>query len=330
MIKKVSLLMLISLLTLNISNHAVTLFASSDKQQFIDAIKSFENVLKLKEKGSLLTRNLQTEKVEWNKALDAIKGYVELNANQYLEKFNSLRNLSDQLFNKLSANYATNVSGKTSFDVIAMDKIFNASPRISILSTDAVSAYNDLSKTVIAALPKTKAVRAVLAQLGLTLSNICTKIKNDLLPISQQLLNAIEAGNAEQVQTLISAGANPNLVEKNGETPLQVAVIKGSTAIVTILIKAGAHPFAENKIGLTSFDLTKSIRNSEQQKNMMRILALTGIEGDVECPICLDDKPKTAIVVLPCGHYICRTCLQGLKELKCPICRKSFKKDNIF
>ena len=63
---------------------------------------------------------------------------------------------------------------------------------------------------------------------------------------------------SEQVATiacLIDAGANINLQDKNGATPLHRAVRTRCAAAVRFLLRAGSDPFLQNKSGSTPFHL---------------------------------------------------------------------------
>jgi hypothetical protein len=51
----------------------------------------------------------------------------------------------------------------------------------------------------------------------------------------------------------------------------------------------------------------------------------------IQCPVCLDSKAVDMHVV-PCGHIVCKECLDHLQQatsnLSCPNCRKQFQKSN--
>ena len=54
------------------------------------------------------------------------------------------------------------------------------------------------------------------------------------------------------VVALIRAGADPNLANKKGVTPISAASHKGNTAIMEVLIEAGATVSALNTSGSTA------------------------------------------------------------------------------
>lgn len=60
--------------------------------------------------------------------------------------------------------------------------------------------------------------------------------------IDEQLFDAVLQGKAEEVNKLIEAGANINLLnDEVGESPIHVATEKGNVDILKILIENGAH-----------------------------------------------------------------------------------------
>ena len=137
-------------------------------------------------------------------------------------------------------------------------------------------------------------------------------------------------GHVEIVKMLLAAGANVNAAKEDGWTPLLVAAHNGHVECVMMLIGSGANPFVKDEEGDTALDLAKQISNPDDRKKMIRMLALKGLEGNLGCPICLDEKPKAEIAVLPCGHYICSECLQELQGLTCPLCRQHFRYEDAY
>ena len=61
-----------------------------------------------------------------------------------------------------------------------------------------------------------------------------------------------DKGDIEKVRKLLQAGANVNLQDKNGETPLYKASRNGYTNIVRLLLDAGANPNIQDNGGQTA------------------------------------------------------------------------------
>ncbi len=63
------------------------------------------------------------------------------------------------------------------------------------------------------------------------------------------LLLAVRAGNLEQVQKLLSSGANPNQKTGTaGNCPLIAASIRGNVAVVQALVNKGANINIQNTV----------------------------------------------------------------------------------
>ena len=67
----------------------------------------------------------------------------------------------------------------------------------------------------------------------------------------------------EVVKVLLAAGANPNLTEDGGGTPLMMAATFGDTEIVKMLLAADANPNVVANIGKTALDAAKETGRSE-------------------------------------------------------------------
>ena len=66
-----------------------------------------------------------------------------------------------------------------------------------------------------------------------------------------ELLEAAKNGDLIKVQTALENGANPNVKDKDGHTPLHLAAFTGHVEIVKILLERGANPNAGNNNGWT-------------------------------------------------------------------------------
>ena len=65
---------------------------------------------------------------------------------------------------------------------------------------------------------------------------------------------AVERGE-ETVKLLLDHGADPNLVNAQGETPLVGASIGIDPAVVRLLVARGADPYIANDLGDNAFDI---------------------------------------------------------------------------
>ncbi|XP_067858834.1 fibronectin type 3 and ankyrin repeat domains protein 1 [Heptranchias perlo] len=66
------------------------------------------------------------------------------------------------------------------------------------------------------------------------------------------------SGNVEIASLLIKAGANVNIQDKMGKTPLMVAVINSYDNLVQLLLKNGADPYVTNEYGTSILEMAKS------------------------------------------------------------------------
>ncbi len=65
------------------------------------------------------------------------------------------------------------------------------------------------------------------------------------------LIAAVRSGRANEVGLLIRRGADPNVRDKQGMTPLHYAAYRGDAACAKALLKGGADPNAKDSIGMT-------------------------------------------------------------------------------
>jgi ankyrin repeat protein len=67
--------------------------------------------------------------------------------------------------------------------------------------------------------------------------------------LQQQLMDAAGWGDAKQVSVLLRAGADPNLTDRDGSTPLYRASVENMADNVRVLLAAGADPNVESGTG---------------------------------------------------------------------------------
>ncbi|XP_067908850.1 fibronectin type 3 and ankyrin repeat domains protein 1 [Heterodontus francisci] len=66
------------------------------------------------------------------------------------------------------------------------------------------------------------------------------------------------SGNVKIASLLIKAGANVNIQDKMGKTPLMVAVLNSQDNLVQLLLKNGADPSVTNEYGTSILEMAKS------------------------------------------------------------------------
>lgn len=88
------------------------------------------------------------------------------------------------------------------------------------------------------------------------------------------LIDATQKNNIKMVKTLLLAGANVNMQDRGGFTPLMMASMYGYRNIVILLLKSGARLSMESRSGHTAMDF--AIKNRRKKvifilKNHLRI-----------------------------------------------------------
>ncbi|XP_048090138.1 fibronectin type 3 and ankyrin repeat domains protein 1 isoform X3 [Alosa alosa] len=76
------------------------------------------------------------------------------------------------------------------------------------------------------------------------------------------------SGDAEMAALLIRAGADVNVRDRDGKTPLMVAVLNNHEALVKLLLDNGADKHAKNGFGLGAIEMAKSF----ERKNIFWML----------------------------------------------------------
>ena len=94
-----------------------------------------------------------------------------------------------------------------------------------------------------------------------------------------RLYRAARSGNIKEVKRLLNNGANPDVPDAHGLTPLHQAAYWGETEIVDLLIKAGANVNAENKgRGWTPLHSAAVSGGMRSRKDVIDLLRKAGAE----------------------------------------------------
>ena len=108
--------------------------------------------------------------------------------------------------------------------------------------------------------------------------------------MSHELLDTIEAGDADHVRALLRAGADCNTRDSDGATVLMRAAHAGNLALVEALLDAGADANASDAQGWTP--LMKSAYNAELDRGFADVAqALIDAGANVEAPIGYGIRP---------------------------------------
>jgi hypothetical protein len=122
---------------------------------------------------------------------------------------------------------------------------------------------------------------------------------------------------------LLDAGAD--MEDYEGETPLQLAINDGHTAVERVLRQFQQRRATPQPLPAAQETGT---RLSTLEASVGRLLAAAGLSdeqrGEHTCVVCIDATTDHAVI--PCGHVcLCSTCgprLARTRHARCPICRE--------
>ncbi|MSR28052.1 MAG: DUF1573 domain-containing protein [Phycisphaerales bacterium] len=97
------------------------------------------------------------------------------------------------------------------------------------------------------------------------------------------LMRAVRSGKPDSVRLLIVAGADVNMANKQGYTPVQLAALSGTTEKVQMLIDAQADLSGKDGTGRTALDLAQR-RTDEQGKKIAELLQSKGAASAIPVP----------------------------------------------
>ena len=86
------------------------------------------------------------------------------------------------------------------------------------------------------------------------------------------LCNLAYQGNIAEIKRLLATGANPNMVDSGGATPLMFAVQEERLDVVKALLGAGANPNMANDYGVKALDIAIAHGHAE----VIRVLQAAG------------------------------------------------------
>ena len=86
---------------------------------------------------------------------------------------------------------------------------------------------------------------------------------------------AAQAHSTECVEALLSAGADPNARDKNGNGPLFRAMVSQPVPLelLSALVRQGSNPKLKNLSGVSALDFAKKMAQSANQKRIEVLLA---------------------------------------------------------
>jgi hypothetical protein len=112
--------------------------------------------------------------------------------------------------------------------------------------------------------------------------------------INSDLLLSSQVGDTSKIETLLAEGANKEISDEDGDTPLMIAALKGHIAAVRALLMNGAKADAKNKSGDTALIYAAGVGNKEI------VLALLNHGADIN--VVNSDKYSPLIMAAANGH----------------------------
>jgi len=97
---------------------------------------------------------------------------------------------------------------------------------------------------------------------------------------SELLIQSVREGNVEAVKQHLAAGADVNVKDARGMTPLHLATSNGQKEIVEPLIAAGADVNAKMNNGMTPLDVTSVIPPNSNKTEIIDLLRKHGGTSD--------------------------------------------------
>lgn len=108
--------------------------------------------------------------------------------------------------------------------------------------------------------------------------------------MSDQLIDAVKAGDAGKVGAALQAGANPGVVGEGGMTALMMAAADGQLEVVKALVASGADIHAKDDRGFTA--LMCACYNPELDRGFPAVVkALIDAGADIETQIFYGVRP---------------------------------------
>ncbi len=115
------------------------------------------------------------------------------------------------------------------------------------------------------------------------------------------LLLAVDAGNVETVRLLLDAGADPDLADGSGYTPLGLAALRGYARIVLMLLRAGANPDLKSKDGNTPMTAAASMNRVAVIRELLKYrpdLTLHNLEGRTALSVAAMEGYEEALLAM--------------------------------
>lgn len=88
---------------------------------------------------------------------------------------------------------------------------------------------------------------------------------------------SVRANKSKITTLLLRSGANPNVTDSNGTTPLMVAAVKGNLDFVKLLVKYGANPNIKSSKGFLALDFAKSEKLEKIVSYLSPITTVIGV-----------------------------------------------------
>ena len=77
------------------------------------------------------------------------------------------------------------------------------------------------------------------------------------------LHHAAAKDQPESIKTLLAGGANPMTLSQLGGTPLHEAAASGGPEVIRLLLEAKVDPTVKSKQGVTALDLARQYKNDK-------------------------------------------------------------------